>query len=173
MKQGGTVTARVMAEGLADGAVKKVQLSQIVPRSLWEVHYVDSVQPDDGPAEDAIDGNPSTYWHTEWRNNQPGHPHEIQVDLGDTYRLKGFVYVPRQGQSNGRVGRYKFYVSTDGEKWGRPVMQGSFKGAGKRRQRVRFGRTVDARYIRLQALSEVDGKPFTSIAELDLVPAAD
>ena len=173
LKKGGVVSAKPFVDGMVGGKTAQERFARVVPKSLWKVHYVDSVQADDGPKEDAIDGNPSTYWHTEWHNNQPGHPHEIQVDLSDTYRLKGFVYVPRQGQSNGRVGRYRFYVSTDGENWGKPVMQGSFKGAGTKRQEVLFGEPVRARYIRLEALSEVDGKPYTSVAELDVIPAAD
>jgi phospholipase C len=86
---------------------------------------------EDGAATNAIDGNPVTVWHTEWAAiagdaNDPVHPHELSIDLGDIYALSGFQYLPRQEHINGRVDAYRLYVSVDGETWGSPVAQGQF-----------------------------------------------
>jgi hypothetical protein len=79
------------------------------------------------PAANAIDGNPATLWHTRWVGASPPPPHWLVVDMGTSYPVGGFRYLPRQdGSSNGRIGGYRFYGSTDGVNWGTPVAQGTF-----------------------------------------------
>jgi len=79
------------------------------------------------PAANAIDGNPSTKWHTRWIGGTAPLPHWLVVDMGTSHPVGGFRYLPRQdGSSNGRIAGYRFYVSTDGVNWGAPVAQGNF-----------------------------------------------
>ncbi len=98
----------------------------------WSVVSFDSQETvgEDGRAVNAIDGNTQTFWHTEWfanagDDNDPAHPHEIVVNLGASYDLGGFKYLPRPGGGNGTVSAYRFYISTDGINWGSPVAQGT------------------------------------------------
>lgn len=88
-----------------------------IPKTNWTLMYVDSeeTQGEDGRATNAFDGDTQTFWHTEWFNSTPTHPHEIQIDLGATYPIEGFVYGPRisGGQpANGRIAGYEFYVGS-------------------------------------------------------------
>jgi len=79
------------------------------------------------PAANAIDGNPATLWHTRFVGASPPPPHWLVVDMGTSHPVGGFRYLPRQdGSSNGRIARYKFYVSANGVSWGRPLAQGTF-----------------------------------------------
>ncbi|MGH8882713.1 MAG: discoidin domain-containing protein, partial [Stackebrandtia sp.] len=79
------------------------------------------------PAANAIDGNPSTMWHTRWIGGTAPLPHWLVVDMGTGHPVGGFRYLPRQdGSSNGRIAGYKFYVSANGVNWGAPVAQGTF-----------------------------------------------
>jgi lysophospholipase L1-like esterase len=104
-------------------------------------------------------------WHTQWVRAAPPPPHEIQIQLGGSANVTGFIYVPRQdGSQNGRIGQYEFYVSTDGVNWGSPVATGTFANSITGKQ-VSFA-TTTAQYVRLRALSEVNGNPWTSMAEL-------
>ncbi len=50
----------------------------------WSVVYVDSQETScyNGAAANAIDGNPSTMWHTQFCGAAPATPHEIQINLG-------------------------------------------------------------------------------------------
>src|SRR5262249_42879134 len=48
------------------------------------------------PATNAFDGDPNTFWHTEWVHNLPPHPHDIRIDLGAVYNIVGFRHLPRQ-----------------------------------------------------------------------------
>ncbi len=80
----------------------------------------DSYSPDHEPGL-ADDGDPSTYWHTEFVGGTPGYPHELVVDMGSTREVEGLLYVPRQDSPNGRVKDFEVRVSSDGKTWGEPI----------------------------------------------------
>jgi lysophospholipase L1-like esterase len=123
---------------------------------------------EDGAAVNSFDGNVNTFWHTEWYASNPSHPHEIQIDLGGVYEIEGFRYLPRQnGDVNGRIAQYEFYISTDGSDWGASVATGTFANDAAEKE-VTFS-PVTGQFIRLRALSEVNGNPWTSVAELNLL----
>jgi beta-galactosidase len=80
----------------------------------WTIAYVDSEERvgEDGTAENAIDGQTANYWHTEWQDASPGHPHRLILNLGKSQTISGFRYVPRQGDNAvaGRIKDYRIYV---------------------------------------------------------------
>jgi beta-galactosidase len=80
----------------------------------WTIAYVDSEERDkeDGSAENAIDGQTANFWHTQWGNAQPDHPHYLVLDLGKPQTISGFRYFPRQGDNTvgGRIKDYQIYV---------------------------------------------------------------
>jgi hypothetical protein len=116
----------------------------------------------------AIDGDPSTIWHTPWGGGAPGYPHEIRIELKEEIGIKGLVYLPRQDMSNGWIAQYQVYVSSDGKNWGQPVASGNFKKDGTEKK-VLFERPVKGRFVRFIALRGFDGQIFASIAELDII----
>lgn len=121
-------------------------------------------------AANAIDGDPATFWHTQWGDVEPPCPHEIRIDMRKPLDLTGFKYLPRQDIGNGWIADYEFYASEDGTNWGAPVAKGTFRATAEEKA-VTFEKPCRARFIRLVALSEVNGKPWTSIAELDVTVA--
>ncbi|MGH3714132.1 MAG: discoidin domain-containing protein [Micromonosporaceae bacterium] len=141
--------------------------STALPKTGWKLVYADSQETtgENGAASNAFDGNPSTIWHTKWSGGNDPLPHEIQLDLGGPYSVDGLRYLPRQdGGTNGRIGRYEVYLSNDTTSWGTPVATGTFANDGAEKSVSFAART--ARYLRLRALSEVNGGPWTSAAEL-------
>ena len=44
--------------------------------------------------KNVFDGNPSTWWHTQWIGKIPPHPHEIQLDLGNKSSFSTMRYLP-------------------------------------------------------------------------------
>jgi endo-alpha-N-acetylgalactosaminidase len=127
---------------------------------------------EDGKGANAIDGDPATFWHTQWQDASPSHPHEIIIELTPPSAIKGFTYLPRQDDSvNGTIKDYEFYVSTDGKEFGEPVKKGTFEG-GKEKKTVTFERKT-CRFIKLKAISEVNGEAWTSAAEIGVVRADD
>ncbi|MEU4562937.1 discoidin domain-containing protein [Actinoplanes sp. NPDC023936] len=164
---GGTQTHTVIAP-----ATNTTYMATFVPQrraqSAMTVRRVDS-QEAESPGRNVLDGNPATYWHTAWRTADPAHPHEIQLDLGGIYDVNGLFYRGRADVANGRIGRYEIYVSVDGTNWGTAQITGTFANNANE-QAVSFP-TKSGRYVRLRALSEVTGQPWTSVAELNVALA--
>ena len=90
-----------------------------IPVSELAVYQVDSEETvnESAPASRAIDGNPNTFWHTEWGGPDPVGPHFITIDLGSLRGVGGFIYTPRQDAQNGRIARYTVEYSTDAVSW--------------------------------------------------------
>ena len=140
------------------------------------VVYADSFQPG-YPAENAIDDDAATLWSTAWSPEIEKHPHEIIIDLGKELEIKGFSYLPRQdGNPNGWVKDYEFYVSKDSKNWGKPAAEGTFE-RNDALKRVSFYNalsvysksSVKARFLRFVALKGFGEDPYTTIAELDIM----
>ena len=98
-------------------------------RSAWKVHFTDSFEPNttyDTRPECAIDGNRTTWWHSQWLNGIPNHPHELQINLGKPSTFQSFRYLPAIiVNNNGMIGDYELYTSNDGENWGNPIVAGT------------------------------------------------
>ena len=117
------------------------------------------------PAANAIDNHPDTIWHTRWSPRKDPMPHHLTVDLKRPLQVRGLRYLPRQDMANGRIARYEVRVSRDGKDWSEPLASGKWPNSASEKT-VRFAEPVRARYVRLVALSEVNGNPFASAAEV-------
>ena len=88
-----------------------------VPRNGWKVLWVSSEETNylPGEAENAFDGQASTYWHSEAGASALPPPHQIVLDLGETREIGGIRYLPRAGgvEVSGRIREYRVYASTD------------------------------------------------------------
>jgi hypothetical protein len=123
----------------------------------------DSYSPGYEP-ERAGDGDPATIWHTEFVGGTPGYPHELIVDLGSAQRAEGLIYVPRQDLPNGRVRDYEVRLSSDGKTWSGPVARGRWVNDATYKY-VALP-SSPTRYVQLRGLSEVEGRPVMSAAEV-------
>jgi hypothetical protein len=127
---------------------------------------------EDGKGANAVDGDASTFWHTQWQDASPAHPHEIIIELTPPSAIKGFTYLPRQDDGvNGTIKEYEFYVSTDGKEFGEAVKKGTFE-EGKEKKTVTFAPKT-CKFIKLKALSEINGEAWTSAAEIGVVVSGD
>jgi hypothetical protein len=123
----------------------------------------------DHPAALAVDGDPSTIWHTPFRPDPAPFPHAFVMDLGQTMTCRGLYVLPRQdGGWNGVINSFAVFTSADSVSWGEPVIEGAFEYEGNPRQvqQVLFDEPVRARYLKLVAKSSVKGDPFSSAAEI-------
>jgi phospholipase C len=124
---------------------------------------------EDGKGANAVDGDPNTFWHTQWQDANPPCPHEIIVELTPAATIKGFTYLPRQdGGDHGNIKGYEFYTSNDGQDFGQPVAKGEFAD-GQDLKTVTFSAPQTCRFIKLKALSEINGEAWTSAAEIGVV----
>jgi hypothetical protein len=139
-----------------------------------KVVKVDSeeVEGQDGRGENAVDGNPNTYWHTQWRGNNPMLPHEIIIELLPPSVIKAFTYLPRQDASDhGIIKDFEFYVSDDGKHFGQPVKKGAFE-PGKA-EKIETFEAIKCRFIKLRAISEINNLPWTSVAEIRVIQSSE
>ncbi len=173
LPSGGTVqAASVLPSGQLGVVATKTFTDQVA--TGWKVAAVDSEETAgaDNSASNAIDGNPSTFWHTRW-NADLALPHYLTVDMGSARRISGFTYLPRQdGSLNGTVETYRFETSADGIQWTTNVSAGIFANIRNNPslQEVPFA-PVSARFFRFTALHEINSNGWTSAAEISILPA--
>ncbi|GEM_PF-3000329 len=146
-----------------------------VPRASWTIVYVDSYQSGGGEAENVLDGNPSSIWHTQWSPSADPYPHTLVIDMGAKIKAEGFIYTPRPGGGNGTVKGWEIYVVEDEKmwddptSWGTPVMTGEFSAPWDATKKVFFPKPVFGRYIIFYTLSERNGGAWTSCAEFNVM----
>ena len=136
----------------------------------WRIVSCSSFQEGEGEPIHAIDGDPATFWHSRWKPDEPKHPHEIVIDFGAPLRIKAVVYTGRAEMDNGRVKDYEIFGSDDNKSW-QPMAKPGRLANSADEQVIQLPTPVTARYMKFVAKSEIHGKPFASIAELDIIPA--
>ncbi|MGA2248592.1 MAG: discoidin domain-containing protein, partial [Verrucomicrobiota bacterium] len=119
-------------------------------------------------ASNIIDGNPDTIWHTRWEPTKDPLPHYVIIDMGSEVTVKGVTYLPRQDAPTGRIADADVYCSLDPKAWSKPAASAKWPNTDQR-QTLTFGKPVRARYLKVVSRSEVNGFPFASMAELDIL----
>lgn len=119
----------------------------------------------------AVDGDPKTFWHTPWQGHVSDMPHSFEIELNEPADISGIRLLGRQdGNQGGRTKEFAVYVSSDGETWQGPVVTGEMTDDQNAQEFATD--EVTARYIRFEAHSSHEGKPWASLAELELLPVA-
>ncbi len=141
-------------------------LNKTSDHKQWKV-TASSFQPGEGDPGHVLDGDPNTFWHSRY-SPMAARPHFLVIDTGKTSKISGLKYTGREDGDNGRVDEYEISLSADGQNWGQPVAHGHFHN-NSTEQTVNWPVPVTARYVKFVPVSEVDGREFSSVAELDLV----
>lgn len=83
-----------------------------IPREDYTVIYADSEEfgAENGLATLLIDNQPTTFWHTQWSESKPQHPHQIEIDLTSKRCISGIRYLPRMKNNNGRIKDFRLYI---------------------------------------------------------------
>jgi galactose oxidase len=104
----------------------------------------------------AIDGNISTFWHSEYTPVLTPLPHQAVLDLGSATTINGFTYLPRQdGLLNGNIGTYGLEVSKDKEIW---TVVSNATWLDDQSPKVVGFPTTSIRYLRLTAYTEAGNR---------------
>ncbi|HJQ35086.1 MAG TPA: discoidin domain-containing protein [Pyrinomonadaceae bacterium] len=123
------------------------------------------------PAANAIDGDPNTFWQAGDAKKNQRHPHALTVAFDASVPINGLVLMPRQNhrEHEGDIRAYTIEVSDDGNVW-REVARGELVSTFEP-QRVSFPSTINARRLRLTALSGFGPDATAALAELAVVYA--
>lgn len=167
---GSSLYPRVAVDATVAG---NAAVAQAVPidRTGWSV-TADSYQPGNEPAK-VLDGDTSTFWHTEYSPTNASLPHNLTLDLKALYWVNGLTYLPRQdGNSNGNIGQHIIQLSADNSNWV-TAATGTYLNDASLKQTL-FASTP-ARYVRLAAQTEAQGvgNPWTSAAEINMLNGPD
>jgi arylsulfatase A-like enzyme len=119
-------------------------------------------------ASNAIDGDPSTIWHSKFNDGKAPPPHELVIDLGGEHAIRGFVYLGRQDAGwNGAVKEIEFSVSNSADQFPSPIAT-AMLAKSKEPQEVKCPETK-GRFVLLRVLSEHTGDSLASVAELGVI----
>lgn len=148
----------------------KIVLKNPLKHDQLSVVDVDSQETvgEKAPATNAIDGDKTTFWHTQWQGTQKPFPHYITLALpaDQTCTVTGFEYTPRQDNSNTRAKDYSIQVSNDNENW-TTVHEGSLE-EGAATQAVNFDQEhqLQAKYVKMVQKNSQNGDNFGGAAEI-------
>ena len=147
--------------------VNQIRVKNRIPAKQMKVVEVSSERDVAGrDAASAVDGDSRTHWHTRFSGRLDKHPHSLVLDLGGEFEIDRFYYLARQDESwNGTFAKTRFFVGDSSEGFGEPVVETQFEKV-RTVQSVPCGTPVKARYVKIQVLSEVNGKAWASAAEI-------
>ncbi len=98
-------------------ALSEVELIDSAGRSLdrshWRVSYVDSEETaqEDGSAENLLDADPETIWHSVWSVAHSGQPHWVVVDLGKNVSVSSVRLIPRPGDRPAKLREFEILLA--------------------------------------------------------------
>ncbi|MFJ8356691.1 discoidin domain-containing protein [Bacillus paramycoides] len=134
--------------------------------ALMSIYAVSSKENDGNQAAiNAIDGDPSTFWHNKWDLSDKN-PY-ITLKLNKAQTISSLTYLPRQDNgSNGNITSYNIYTSLDGTNFTK-VASGTWADDSTQKTAT-FGNT-NAQYVKLEVVTGHGG--FASAAEVGVTPA--
>jgi len=169
LPNGGTIKTASFNDTKKSGTVSTFKFGP--SKATWKAHAT-SEQGKKYSAAMAIDGNPATYWHTNWNKPIKKHPHTLTVDLGKSYPITGITYLPRQDKRvpDSMIEQGRIEVSSNGKKWHNA---GTFTFGNllndPTQRSYTFKKMAHARYIRLISLKGAQGKPYAGAAEFGIL----
>ena len=143
---------------------------QTPPAKLsWQV-TASSYEPGEGNPQNALDNDPTTFWHTRYSPTSAHPPHSLIIDLNESRPVGTVILTQRQGDNhNGRIRDYEIYISDDGKSWGTPVAKGVLPSRDAP-QHVRLTQAVKTRYVKLVVLSDHSNGGWAALSEFDVEP---
>ncbi|MCL3781427.1 T9SS type A sorting domain-containing protein [Prolixibacteraceae bacterium JC049] len=120
-----------------------------IPQSNYSIKSVSSDN-SDHPAKHAIDGKADTFWSI---YNPDGYslPGVLVIDLGKSYPVTGFSYLPNADDTKNKTKEFEFYVSDKADEWGDPEAYSDFDWSSKEDvelKRVNIG-AVSGRFVKV------------------------
>jgi len=88
---------------------------EVMSKAGWKILWTDSeeIVAEAGHAANMLDGQPTTHWHSAYKNTAAPYPHRVVIDLGSVQTLTGIRCLGRAGDASnpGRIKNYRVYLS--------------------------------------------------------------
>lgn len=124
-----------------------------------------SEEPESGPYEPgyarfAIDGNPATFWHSQYSGKKFEYPHWLEIDMQKKNRIDGIFVRPRGRDIAKNI---ELEVSDNGQEW---TKAGSFSMYNEgSEQEFMLAKPCECRFYRITFKNGFGNTPHTSIVE--------
>jgi hypothetical protein len=122
-----------------------------------------------GDATNAIDGDPNTFWLAGDPRAATRSEQSLTIQFPTSVAFSGLVIMPRQNhrEHEGDIRAFVIETSDDGNTWteaNRGELESTFD-----LQKVIFGRTITARFIRFRSLSGFGADKTTALADVAVI----
>ena len=138
----------------------------------WTVEVNSVTSSENAPASAIIDGNVSTYWHSNYGSGTgtTSLPFYFIIDMKSAKTINSFRFTPRPTGINGIPKTYKFYVSDTKEALATatPCSEGSITFDGNKPTIVGLTAPQAGRFVKFEILSTQNDGNFGSCGEFDL-----
>lgn len=146
----------------------------IAPENLREILFPTRIMLRLGALTDikeqvaAFDGDPNTFWIAGDQKSERKN-HEFSVRFPNSVPFSGLVIMPRQNHRDheGDIREYAASISDDGKNW-TEIKRGALVSTFDP-QKITFGKTVNAKYLKFVSLSGFGNDKTTAIAELAVI----
>ncbi len=117
-------------------------------------------------AQNAIDGNIHTMWHSSWNGDDS--ERYIIIELDEPKYISALEYVPRQIGNNGRIKEGQILVSMDGKTWTDVATITNWADSPDSKMVV-FDEVIKSQYVKLVATENYgDGRDFITATMINL-----
>jgi hypothetical protein len=146
--------------------------------SAWSIAGFSTEEPAEGGgnglAKAAIDGDPGTFWNSKWSGGEPGPPHYIIIDMGETKPVHGIGIMDRyfegdwQTDGHGQPQDITVSVSADNITWDDVAgIKDMPHDAGQPWYKYFVSTLKQARYVKV-TVTKVYATSSTNIAEVQI-----
>ena len=124
----------------------------------------------EGPKQNLVDDDPTTYWHSSWSSNVKPLPHWIQLNFASPQKIGVIKYYLRQGGANsaGFPSQFGLEVSNDGNTWTRVWTSGSglsILDPGNQKT-LTLDQNYESPYFRIMILQTPGNTTYTNLGEI-------
>jgi len=146
-----------------------ISLAPFVDRRAWTA-TASSFQPGEGNTGNILDGNPATFWHSQYTPTKPSGPHFLVIDLAAPLIIKAVILIPRQDSSHGRLRDFELYLSNTSEDFGPPLVAGTLPNEATV-QTLALPASHHARFVKIVWISDHSRQNIATLAEITIAPA--
>lgn len=80
-----------------------------ISKDNWQIVHANSEEPREGDAENLIDDDLNTYWHSIWKKDPRPMPYRVIIDLGEIQTVTGVILRQRSAGMPGCVKHFTLY----------------------------------------------------------------
>ena len=164
-------TASGVANGTVDEGKTENTATVTLDKSNWTIKASSEISW--GFADEAIDGDAKTYWHTMYTAegstiiSKDEGPHTLEITFPRVEEITAMKYLPRQDGQSGRWLVAEIYASESGADKGTLIKNETFVQTDSVWKTISFGKTVKAKKITIVITKSAAG--FGTCSEIDFI----